>query len=130
MIVDTSAIMAILLQETDAERFLIALFEDSDSKLSAGTWIELSAVITRRRQPHLASALQALTQHTQIRLVPVSIRQAQIGHAAYRAYGRGSGHRARLNLGDCFAYALASESGEPLLYKGDDFVHTDIVRAV
>jgi ribonuclease VapC len=66
----------------------------------------------------------------EVELVPVSVEQAQIARAAYRDFGRGSGHPARLNMDDCFAYALAIERGEPLLYKGDDFSHTDVRSAL
>jgi ribonuclease VapC len=90
----------------------------------------LSAVITRRRLAGAAALLAQLAAETAIEIVAVTPAQAAIGHRAYCEYGIGSGHRARLNFGDCFAYALAKERGEPLLYKGDDFVHTDVVAAL
>lgn len=130
MIVDTSAIMAILLREDEADEFLIKLFEYPDSRISAGTWIELSAIITRRRQPGILDDLESLIRHIRLRITPVSVRQAELGHEAYRSFGRGSGHGARLNFGDCFAYALAKDTGEPLLYKGNDFAKTDIAPAL
>lgn len=111
MIVDTSAIMAILLGEPEASVFTDVLFEHPDPRMSAGTWIELAAVTTRHLQPDLRARLQALRSYVGFRIEPVSIRQAEIGHAAYRTYGRGSGHRATLNLGDCFACELAREGG-------------------
>ena len=98
-------------------------------RLSAGTWIELAAVIGRRKLTtfeHLAAVVDDL----QLLLEAVTAEQARIGHEAYRVYGLGSAHPARLNFGDCFAYALAKATGEPLLFKGDDFIHTDIVSAI
>lgn len=98
-------------------------------RISAGTWIELSAVAVRRRL--IATAwLDTLLDVYDIRLEPVTLDQARIGHLAYRQYGLGSGSAARLNIGDCFSYALARATGEPLLFKGDDFTHTDVRKAI
>ena len=130
MIVDTSAIMALLLQEADHDEFNQALTLALRAKISAGTWIELSAVITRKKLEALDSGLERLMTLFAIRVEPTTATQAVIGHAAYREFGQGTGHPARLNFGDCFAYALAKETGEPLLFKGDDFIHTDIVSAL
>ena len=130
MIVDTSAIMAVLLQEPDADRFVDCLFENPDRKVSAGTWIELSAVLTRQRDGGVAAAFDTLMQALRVQIVPVSIGQAEIGRTAYRTFGRGSDHPAKLNFGDCFAYALAKDTGEPLLFKGEDFSQTDIRPAL
>ena len=126
MIVDTSAIMSILLDEPDALHFATAIGRASQCHLSAGTWIELAAVITRRK-PNLSVPFERFVKTSGVRIAPVTEEQARIGHDAYRRYGRGSGHPANLNFGDCFAYALARATGEPLLFKGDDFVHTDIL---
>ena len=129
MIVDTSAIMAILLDESDAEHLIDVLFENPLRKVSAGTWIELSAVITRHQDAVISESFDMLMRKLRIEIVAMSVKQAEIDHDAYRKFGRGVKHPARLNFGDCFAYALSIESGEPLLFKGDDFGHTDIVPA-
>lgn len=121
--------MAILLKEEGHLSFSETLARAVRSDVSAGTWIELAAVITRRRLPQMEADLHDLVANFAIRVMPVSTEQAQIGYDAYRAYGRGSGHRADLNFGDCFSYALAKATGRPLLYKGTDFAATDIAAA-
>ena len=128
MIVDTSAILAIALDEPERVRFRTLIAEAQRCALSAGSWIELSAVVTRRHPDSVLAAIGRLIAEARITIAPVTIEQAQIGHEAYRVYGKGR-HPARLNFGDCFAYALAKATGEPLLYKGDDFVHTDVRAA-
>ncbi len=130
MIVDTSAIMTVLLDEPEEAAFATVMLSASKLKLSAGSWIELAAVLTRRGDRRLETALQTLISMLAIEIVPVSLEQAELGHQAYRIYGRGTKHRANLNFGDCFAYALAKATGEPLLFKGDDFAATDIVPAL
>ena len=129
MIVDTSAIMAILLDEPEADVFRnhLGLY---GARLPAGCWVELSAVLTRSNRPQLLEELGIIMQQGGIEVASCSAGQAQIAHDAYRTYGIGSGHKAKLNLGDCFAYALARDTGQPLLFKGDDFVHTDIEPAL
>lgn len=128
MIVDTSAIMAILLDEPEKPEFTTKLACASTPLISAGSWIELAAVQIRGdRRYH--SAVERLVARFHISIEPVSVRQAELGHAAYREFGRGSGHPARLNFGDCFAYALAKATGQPLLFKGNDFTQTDIIAA-
>ena len=129
MIVDTSALIAVLLHEPEAERFVDAMSGAPGCSISAGNWIELSAVCVRRGY-QLDAELDGLLSGTRAKVVPVSLEQAMIGEKAYRTYGLGTGHPARLNFGDCFAYALAKATGEPLLYKGDDFVHTDVTSAL
>ena len=128
MIVDTSAIMAVVLAESDAERMLQKLADAPVRRLSAGTWLELGVVI-QRRYPSKAAVADEFVRYGNFELVPVTVEYASAGREAYRLYGQNSGHRARLNFGDCFAYALAKATGEPLLCKGDDFVHTDLVLA-
>jgi ribonuclease VapC len=130
VIIDASAVMAILLREPEKDLFPGAVLAEPQSAMSAGTWIELAAVITRKQRDDLEESLRCLLLEGGVRIVAVTPDQAELGHRAYRKFGIGSGHRARLNLGGCFAYALAKEGGEPLLYKGDDFVQADIVRAV
>lgn len=128
MIVDSSVVVAIALQESELTAFELALDAAPVRRMSAGTWIELSAVATRRGIIPHANLATLLTVYDLV-LEPVTVEQARIGHQAYRDYGIGSGHRAHLNLGDCFAYALARAMNEPLLFKGADFIHTDVMVA-
>ena len=126
MIVDTSAIVAILNQEPEAEAFIAKLAADPDPQISAATAVELYAVTDQRGDPGQARRVDQLLETLSIRQIPFDAEQAQLARAAYRDYGKGSGHPAKLNLGDCFSYALAAHTGLPLLCKGDDFPHTDL----
>lgn len=131
MIIDTSAIMAILLNEPEREPFTKAIGRAPRRLFSAGSWVELAAVLTRGPGRVLDPAyVSRLIQSLGFEIVPVTVEQAAVGHAAYREYGLGTAHPAHLNFGDCFAYALAKATGEPLLFKGDDFSETDIVSAL
>jgi len=98
--------------------------------MSAANYLETAVVIDSRRGPVNSRNLDALIALADIEIVPVTVAQAQIARQAYRDFGRGSRHAANLNFGDCFAYALAKDTGEPLLYKGDDFIHTDVAPAM
>jgi ribonuclease VapC len=98
--------------------------------LSAVSFVEAAVVIDGSRDPVASRGFDDLLQEAQIAVDPVTERQAQIARDAYRDFGRGSGHPAKLNFGDCFAYALAKVTGEPLLFKGKDFVHTDLQQAL
>jgi ribonuclease VapC len=129
VIVDTSAIMAMLLEEPEADEMLRLMVTAPTRRMSAGTWVELGTVLVRRRDPELSRRAERILPGLRIDLVPVTVAQAALGRQGYREYGRGSDHPAQLNLGDCFSYALAKETGEPLLFKGDDFTHTDVTRA-
>ena len=129
MIVDTSAIVAIVVGETSSEDLADILFEARAPKMSAATAVEVNAVLTRRLRPEDQRRVERLLDIWGIELVPFDAEQAEIASRAYRDFGRGSGHPARLNLGDCFSYALSQVTGEPLLYVGDDFSHTDIAAA-
>ena len=126
MIVDTSAIIAILRDEPDAGRYIEALAGADPPRMSACTHLETCIVVDANRDPVLGGRLDDLIATARIRIEPVTPRHAEIGRQAYRDFGKGSGHPAGLNFGDCFAYALARDSSEPLLYKGDDFAQTDI----
>lgn len=130
MIVDSSAMVAIIRGERDGARLAARLSESDSARMSAATLVELSIVIDRDSSPNSAALLDELFDRSGIEVVPFTAEQAAIARGAYQRFGKGSGHRARLNLGDCFAYALAKETGEPLLFKGDDFSHTDIVPAL
>jgi ribonuclease VapC len=129
MIVDSSALVAILKEESDAPRFQSALARATGAKLSAASYLEASIVTDKTNSPLLLGALDSLVSECLIEVVPFTRQQAHIAREAYRKFGRGSGHPARLNFGDCFAYALAAETGEALLFKGNDFSETDIVAA-
>ncbi len=128
MIIDTSAVMAVLTGEPGAERLLRAL-ASGHCRMSAATWLELSIVADARSAAH-GQRLDQVLAGLEVEVVPVDLAQAQVARAAYQRFGRGSGSKARLNYGDCFAYALAITSGEPLLFVGDDFAHTDVARPV
>lgn len=130
MIVDTSALVAIVKGEIDAAVFLRALWVAAICRLSAATYLEAAIVIDAIRDPVLSRRLDELCRETPLLIEPVTEAQARIAREAYRDYGRGSGHPAQLNFGDCFSYALARVTGEPLLFKGDDFIHTDVRSAL
>lgn len=98
--------------------------------MSAGTYLEAGIVVDGSRDPVLGRRLDELIETARIDVVPVTEAQVKIARAAYRDFGKGNGHPAKLDFGDCFSYALAHDAGEPLLFKGDDFSHTDIVQAV
>jgi ribonuclease VapC len=129
VIVDTSAIIAIVLGEAPAEQLAEILLDATPPKMSAATVVEVNAVLSRRLRPEDQRRVERLFDEWDIKLVPFDAEQAEIASRAYRDFGRGSGHRAALNLGDCYSYALAAVTDEPLLYVGDDFVHTDIMTA-
>ena len=129
MIVDSSAVMAIFLQEPDSERFLQAIAENELRRMSVANWLEVTMVIGGRDDATAQERFERFVDRMSLELVPVSVEQATAAHEGWRRFGRGN-HPARLNYGDCFAYALAKTSGEPLLYKGDDFPQTDIPSAL
>ncbi len=126
MIVDTSALVALLRDEPEARAFAALLQAAPRRHLSAANYVELAAVVDGRGDPATSGALDAWLTAWRIEIVPLTVAQARIARDAYRQFGRGTGHGARLNLGDCFAYALARDAAEPLLFKGGDFARTDI----
>jgi ribonuclease VapC len=128
MIVDTSVLIAILKQEEEAKEFS-DLLESQPSKLSVASYVEAGVVADVARDGVISRRLDELIRQAGIQLVPVSVEQGRLAREAYRDFGRGSGHPAKLNFGDCFSYALAKESGEELLFKGDDFSKTDVTPA-
>jgi ribonuclease VapC len=130
MIVDTSALVAILLKEPEAPEFAAALEVADIVRLSAGSYLELGMVVDKRRSPALSRRVDEILEESAVVIEPVTPEQARVAREAYRDFGKGSGHPARLNFGDCFAYALAKAKAEPLLFKGDDFRHTDVRRAI
>lgn len=126
MIVDSSAWVAILRGEPERIEFLRMIDEASYVGISAATYFETAIVIDGERNPVMSRALDELLANAEAKFEPVTADQARIAREAYRDFGRGSGHPAKLNFGDCFAYALAKAKREPLLCKGDDFLHTDV----
>jgi len=131
MIVDTSALIAVLRAEPDATRFAEALATRGEAKrLSAANYLEAAIVIDGSRDPIASRRLDEVIAKAAIGIEVVTPEHAQIARAAYRDFGRGSGHPAGLNFGDCFAYALAKATGEPLLFKGNDFAQTDLTAYV
>ena len=125
MIADSSAIVAILELESDARALAQAIQEAPERRLSVVSYVETAVVLDSRNNPALSRRLDAFLREAQFSLEPVSFEQARMAREAYRDYGKGR-HRAGLNLGDCFAYALAKDKGEPLLFKGSDFRKTDV----
>lgn len=130
MIIDTSAIIAILRAEDDASDMAHAIERARMRQISAANYLEAAVVIDGSRDPVASRRFDELVQAADLRIEPVTGEQAQIAREAYRDFGKGSGHKAGLNFGDCFAYALAKVTGQPLLYKGNDFTHTDITPAL
>lgn len=130
MIVDSSALVAILKKEPDWRVFAEALDSADHSEISAVTYVEFAVVVERLKDPVLICEADDLIERFDLQIEPVTLEQARIARQAYRDYGKGSGHAANLNFGDCFSYALAREKREPILFKGDDFVHTNLRPAV
>lgn len=130
MIVDTSAVVAIVRDEDDAELFAAALARAGRATMSAATWVETTAVVDSACDAVASRRLDDLLAAAAIAIAALTPTQAAIARQAYRDYGKGSGHAAGLNLGDCFSYALARDTGEPLLFKGNDFAQTDLRSAL
>lgn len=129
MILDTSAIAAVLFAEEEEDRFLDAMVGAPKLRISAATLVEATMVIEGRGGPDMADVIDALLLRVGAEICPVTAETARIARDGWRRFGKGR-HQARLNLGDCFAYALAQERGEPLLFKGDDFAQTDVKAAI
>ena len=126
--VDTSALIAVIRSEPEASQILDVLGRADQSFLSAATLLEASIVTSGKGSE--AERLDVFVRRAALEIVPFSAREASVGAEAFRKFGKGSGHPAKLNFGDCFAYALAKTRNLPLLFKGDDFVHTDIEPAL
>jgi ribonuclease VapC len=128
MIIDTSALVGILDQEPEAERLARAIAAASERILSAANLVETGIVMRVRRGDEAVRDLDLLLAKLKVEIIAVSEKQASLAHKAFQRFGRGR-HLARLNFGDCFAYALAKDRGAPLLFKGEDFSQTDIAMA-
>lgn len=129
MIIDTSAIIAILRNEPEAAFCAQAIADAAERRLSAANFLEAAVVIDGSRDPVASRKFDELVREARLTIEPVTEAQVRIAREAYRDFGKGTGHPAQLNFGDCFAYALAKTMGEPLLFKGQDFTHTDVVPA-
>lgn len=127
MIVDTSAIIAVLLREPSRDALMDALQLTEPASTSVATVLEISIVLQRKRTGISDEVVDRFLSSLHVEIVPVAMDHVRIARAAYREFGRGSGHPAQLNFGDCFSYALARSRNEPLLFTGNDFLHTDLV---
>ncbi len=125
MVIDTSALIALLNMEPESARLAVALESDATRLVSAATVVEAGLVIESRFGSAGGRELDLLIAKAGLSIEPVTADQADSAREAWRRYGRGR-HSAGLNFGDCFSYALAKVTGEPLLFKGDNFTHTDI----
>ena len=128
MIVDTSAVLAVLFLEPDAERYERAIVDAAQSRMSTANFFEAAMVVESRTGATGGLDLDRLIERGQVRLEPVTPEQAHVARQAWRRFGRGN-HPAALSYGDCFAYALAEVTQEPLLFKGNDFMLTDVAVA-
>jgi len=129
MIVDSSAILAILFNETDADAFAQAIADADACRISAANYVEVAIVIEAQTREGGSRQFDAFFRRAPIVIEPVTEEQAHLARQAYADFGKGR-HRAGLNFGDCFAYALAKATGETLLFKGEDFKRTDITSAI
>ena len=125
MIIDTSALIAILYEEPEAPLYHRAIRRAPRPRMSVANYLEAAMVVEGRSDPAKWSELERYVERERIQLIPVTIGQVRVAQQAWRDFGKGNGPAA-LNYGDCFAYALASVSAEPLLFKGNDFAQTDI----
>ncbi len=127
MVLDTSAVLVILLNEPEVGAISFAIEQDPVRLLSAASFLEAAMVVESRYGDAGGRELDQLIERVELDIVPVDVRQARIARQAFRHFGKGR-HPAALNFGDCFSYALSQVSGEPLLFKGDDFSKTDLQR--
>jgi ribonuclease VapC len=130
MIVDSSAIVALIRNELDAERFHTAILTAPRAVLVAPTYVECCLVLTKDRSEIAVKELDNLLDKLSMDIIPFTPKMAQISARAFLKYGKGRGNPAQLNFGDCMAYAASKVEAMPLLFKGEDFVHTDVERAV
>jgi ribonuclease VapC len=130
MIVDSSVLVAILINEEDGDSLSALLDGPKVVRISAACYLETSIVIDKYKDVVLSAKLDDMILDAEIVIEPITPGQARIARQAYRDYGKGSGHPAQLNFGDCFSYALARDKREPILFKGDDFGHTDLRSAL
>ena len=129
MIVDTSAMVAILYREPEAAAFSQRIHDADSCRISVASWLELAMVVESQLGPDGMRQAEAFFRRAGITIEPVSIEHGELARQAFLDFGKGR-HKAGLNYGDCFSYALAKATGEPLLFKGNDFALTDIEAAV
>lgn len=130
MIIDTSALLAIMLNESERLDFIRAIKADeSDRLISAASYVEAGLKLVALRRPDPIRVLDRAIDELGMQVAPLSLEQAQAAIDARERFGKGR-HPAQLNYGDCIVYALSKVTGEPLLFKGDDFVHTDVTRVL
>ena len=128
MILDTSALIAILYREPEAENFVQRIHEAETCRMSVATWLELAIVVERQLGPEGTRQAEIFLRRAGIVIEPLTVEQGELARQGFLDFGKGR-YRAGLNYGDCFAYALAKATGEPLLFKGNDFSQTDIPAA-
>lgn len=129
MVIDSSAVIALLLAEPESTRFVDAIARAATRRMSAASYLEAAIVMTGRSGPPAHALLDRLISDLGIEIAPFTHEQATLAIEAFRRYGKGTGHAAGLNFGDCFTYALAKLTGEAVLFKGNDFSHTDLTPA-
>jgi ribonuclease VapC len=129
MILDTSALLAVLLREPEAERFVEEMEAAGVIRLSVVSYVEAAIFVDRRGDAVRRAMLDTFIEEFSIRLEPATVEQCRVARQAFSAFGKGT-HPAGLNFGDCFTYALARVMREPVLFKGRDFIETDLIPAV
>lgn len=129
MVVDTSALLAIFLAEPERKKFLDLIIQADTRYISAANVLETGIVLEVRRGEAAGREFDLFLHHARLDIVPTDSEQVEIARLAWRKFGKGR-HRAGLNFGDCFAYALAKVTGEPILFKGHDFTHTDLAPVI
>jgi len=127
--VDSSALIAVLKGETERESFIRIMADAEGVMVSAGTYLETSILVDSSHDPLLIQGFTELLTELAVEVIPVTRQSAELARVAYQKYGKQSESGTKLNYGDCFSYALAAETHTPLLYKGNDFGHTDIQPA-
>ncbi|HYU12205.1 MAG TPA: type II toxin-antitoxin system VapC family toxin [Stellaceae bacterium] len=130
MVIDSSALIALLLSEPETDAFVTAIAGSSIRLISAASYLETTIVMLSRSGSEGQRKLDRLLTDLAATVFPFTLDQAVLAAEAYKRYGKGSGHPAGLNFGDCFTYGLAKLTGEPVLFKGNDFSRTDLASAV
>jgi ribonuclease VapC len=130
VIVDASALLAIIFSEAERNQFLDVLDNAGSISMSPINYVEVAIRVDRDPNPFRTLAFDEIMMTFTIDILPINAEQARIARQAHKSFGRGAGHPARLNLGDCFAFALAKVTREPLLFKGGDFAHPDILAEI
>jgi ribonuclease VapC len=130
IVVDASAILAILLEEDDGEQFAQSILSVSSSVISVSAVLECTIKMLREHSVAMDNRVDLFLSEANCNVVPIELDQLATARKAFRRYGKGMGHPAQLNFGDCFSYALATTRNLPLLFKGNDFSQTDVISAL